>query len=74
MTTANYAEAKCAYCEGSGNSNGTQCVACLGNGNIMVAQPPRQCAHCQGKGRKSAYRCNFCKGTGWGQALRPSPK
>jgi DnaJ-class molecular chaperone len=70
MSTQSYAAASCAYCGGSGSIDNTQCRACDGHGNVMVAQPARECAHCQGKGKKSAYRCNFCRGTGWAQALR----
>ena len=60
-----YAPERCSHCNGSGHAGDKVCVACGGQGDVLVAQPARLCYLCGGSGSLEIGICKACGGSGW---------
>ena len=71
-THGDYASEMCALCKGLGGSSEAPCPACMGEGTVLVHQPPLKCPRCKGEGKGSHQAialfhsdlCLVCHGTG----------
>jgi hypothetical protein len=70
-----YAIETCGLCKGSRYKEEAYCVACKGEGTVLVRQPARKCVRCGGGGIEtngvSTRVCAICAGTGWVLAANP---
>ena len=68
-----YSQQKCALCSGRGKYQlNTVCVACSGQGSVLVYPPPKKCALCRGIGTRNPITrepCSACGGTGWAHSM-----
>ncbi len=68
-----YAPHKCSLCNGHGKYMlGKICVACKGQGSVLVYSPAQRCALCRGLGTNNLVTrepCSACGGTGWAHSL-----
>jgi len=60
-----YAPERCSHCNGTGHTGDGICEACGGQGDVLVAQPPRICYLCSGSGSLEIGICRACGGSGW---------
>jgi len=73
MHDNSFSRQTCCACGGAGQNDGNvSCVACQGEGSVMVMKPPIRCPRCHGTGRgnQNSFRsslefCEICFGTGW---------
>jgi hypothetical protein len=72
-THGDYAAEMCAHCKGLGGTSEAPCPACMGEGTVLVHQPPLKCPRCNGEGKGSHHAialfqsdlCLVCHGSGW---------
>ena len=73
LRSTQYSLEPCAGCHGSG----LRCLACDGNGYVLVSMPALKCRRCLGIGLErnrpasSSPVCVNCAGSGWENVIRP---
>ncbi|MFP5265589.1 MAG: hypothetical protein ACLGJB_27200 [Blastocatellia bacterium] len=73
-TSVKYTIEQCAWCSGAGY----RCMACDGNGLVLVRLPSSKCARCNGTGKERSgtasapQMCAACSGTGWALVVKKS--